>query len=113
MSEHLKSYLAGQLRSFRREAGLTQEQLGERIDRTGEAVSNIERGRSLPNIETLIALSETLERPLREFFPPGKVDDRASANRIRLEAEAATVLRRLSDKKLRVAIAQITALGEM
>ena len=112
MEHVLKSYLAGQLRSFRKEAGLTQEKLGTRIDRTGEAISNIERGRSLPTIETLLAMSETFDRPIREFFPAGKVEDTISPNRLKLEAEAATLLRGLDDDQLRIAIKQIRALKE-
>ena len=71
MEHVLKTHLAGQLRSFRKDAKLTQEELGARVGRTGEAISNIERCRSMPTIETLVALSETLDRPLREFFPAG------------------------------------------
>jgi transcriptional regulator with XRE-family HTH domain len=112
MEHILKTYLAGQLRSFRKEAGLTQEELGARIERTGEAISNIERGRSLPNIDTLVALSETLDKPLREFFPAGKVEDNVSPNRLKLEAEAATLLRGLNDQQLRIATRQIEALKE-
>jgi transcriptional regulator with XRE-family HTH domain len=95
MEHVLKTYLAGQLRSFRKEAKLSQEELGAKGGRTGEAISNIERAKSLPTIETLLALSETLSRPLRDFFPAGKVEDTASPNRLKLEAEAATLLRGL------------------
>lgn len=112
MKHVLKTYLAGQLRTFRKEAKLTQEELGAHIGRTGEAISNIERALSVPTIETLIALSEALGRPLHEFFPAGQVKDNTSPNRIRREAEAATLLRGLSDNQLGVAIKQIQALKE-
>lgn len=109
----LKTYLAGQLRSFRRDAGLTQEELGAQIKRTGEAISNIERGKSLPTLETLVALSEMLEKPLRDFFPTGSFNDDVSPNRLKLEAEAMALLRKLSDNQLHVALAQIKALREL
>ncbi|MBR9652085.1 helix-turn-helix transcriptional regulator [Thalassovita aquimarina] len=112
MEHVLKTYLAGQLRSFRKEAKLTQEELGARVERTSEAISNIERAKSLPTIETLMALSEALDRPLREFFPAGKIEDKVSPNRLKLEAEAATLLRSLKDDQLRIAIRQIEALKE-
>lgn len=112
MEHVLKTYLAGQLRSFRKEAKLTQEELGARVERTGEAISNVERGKSLPTIETLVALSETLGKPLREFFPTGKVEDNVSVNRLKQEAEAAALLRGLNDSQLGVAIKQIRALNE-
>jgi len=113
MNNTLKTYLAGQLRSYRRDAGMTQEELGVRIKRTGEAISNIERGKSLPTLETLVALSETLEKPLRDFFPTGSFDDDVSPNRLKLEAEAMALLRKLTDNQLHVALTQIKALGEL
>ncbi len=112
MNEQIKSYLASQLRSFRRQAKLTQEELGVRIHRTGEAVSNIERGKSVPTLETLVALSETLSIPLRDFFPTGAFDDDVSQNRLKLEAEAASMLRGLTDAQLHVALKQIKALED-
>lgn len=113
MNDQIKAYLASQLRTFRRQADLTQEELGDRVQRTGEAISNIERGKSVPTLETLVAISETLEIPLRDFFPAGAFDDRVSLNRLKLEAEAASLLRGLTDNQLHVALAQIKALGEL
>ena len=111
MDKQFKAYLAGQLRSFRRKAGMTQEQLGTRINRTGEAISNIERGRSIPTLGTLVALADVLEVPLRDFLPSEPFDDSISQNRLTLEAEAMSLLRGLSDNQLHVALAQIKALG--
>ncbi len=113
MDNTFKAYLSGQLRSARRKAGLTQDQLAEQIGRTGEAVSNIERGKSLPALDTLLAISKALGVPLREFFPVGSFDDDVSPNRLKFEAEAMTSLRGLSDSQLQVALAQIKALGEL
>jgi len=101
------------LRSFRRTAKLTQDELGSRIGRTGEAISNIERGKSVPSLETLVALADTLETPLRDFFPSGTFDDGVSQNRLKLEAEASSLLRGLSDRQLHVALAQLKALGDL
>ena len=109
MNDHIKSYLANQLRLFRRQAKLTQEELAAKINRTGEAISNIERSKSIPSVETLVDLSEMLSVPLRDFFPTGTLDDAISKNRMALEAEAATMLRGLTDAQLHVALAQIKA----
>jgi len=113
MNKHLRAYLAGQSRTLRRNAGLTQEKLAIKIGRTAEAISNIERGKSLPTLETLIALAQALELPLRDFFPSGGFDDNVSQNRLKREAEAMSLLRGLSDKQLQVAITQIRALGNL
>ncbi len=113
MENTLKTYLAGQLRSFRRSAGLTQEELGARIERTGETISNIERGKTIPSLDTLVAITAALELPLRDFFPSGTFDDSISQNRLKLEADAAALLRGLSDSELEVALAQLTALSNL
>ena len=113
MDERFKSYLGEQLRSLRKQAGLTQEELATKVERTGEAISNIELGKSVPTIETLLAISSSLEVPIWDFFPPTAFDDGVSQNRMKLEAETVSVLRGLSDQQLRVALAQIKALTEI
>ena len=113
MSKHLKTYIGGQVKTLRKQAGLTQAELGEKIGRTAEAISNVETGKSLPSLDTLISVSEALGVPLTDFFPSGSVDLDRSANRLKAEAEAMTVLRGLTDSQLTVALAQIKALGEL
>lgn len=44
----------------RERAGFTQEQLAERIDRSTQFISTIERGVAGPSLETIISLSEKL-----------------------------------------------------
>lgn len=113
MEQHLRSFLAGQLRVYRRKAGLTQAELAARIERTAEAISNVERGKSIPTLETLIAIAAALNVPMRDFFPSGELDHGVSQNRLNSEAEAMALLRGLTDSQLRVALAQIKALGEI
>lgn len=64
-------------------------------------------------METRVALSDTLEIPLRDFFPTGPFEDTVSQKRLKLEAETTSMLRGLTDGQLQVAIAQIKALGEL
>ena len=110
MSKHLKTYIGGQVKTLRKQVGLTQADLGKKIGRTAEAISNVETGKSLPSLETLIAVAEALGVPLTDFFPSGSVDLDRSANRLKTEAEALALLRGLTDKQLTVALAQIKAL---
>jgi transcriptional regulator with XRE-family HTH domain len=69
----LKSELGRAVRLHRERMGLTQLQLGEAIGRSVQAVGNIERGRSLPGLDTLEAIAEALQTPLREFFPAQEI----------------------------------------
>lgn len=113
MSKYLKTYIGGQVKTLRKQAGLTQADLGEKIGRTAEAISNVETGKSLPSLDTLIAVAEALGVPLTDFFPSGSVDTDRSANRLKVEADAMALLRGLTDSQLTVALTQIKALGEL
>jgi transcriptional regulator with XRE-family HTH domain len=98
------------VRELRKRRGLTQDQLAELIERSTDAVSNLERGISLPNFDTLERLSEKLSVPIREFFDFDDPND--SPERTRMLAAIRDVARQLSDADLRVALSQIEALRE-
>lgn len=110
MDSDLKNYIAQQVRSLRRARGMRQAQLAEVIGRTAEAISNIERAKSLPALDTLLLIAEALEAPIRELFPEGETIEGKSQNRLRLEAEAVAILRGLSEERLRIALGQLKAL---
>lgn len=48
------------IQTSRERAGLTQEQLAERIDRSAQFISTIERGVAGPSLETIISLCGVL-----------------------------------------------------
>ena len=50
----------------RNRAGLTQEEMAERIDRVPKYYADIERGSCGMSVETLMALSHTLNMPMDE-----------------------------------------------
>jgi len=59
---------AKNLKRLREESGMTQEQLAESINVTRQAVSCWERGRTEPDIATLIALSKVLNVDAEELI---------------------------------------------
>ncbi|MBF0394540.1 MAG: helix-turn-helix transcriptional regulator, partial [Alphaproteobacteria bacterium] len=85
MTTDLKPLLGVRLRAARQARGLTQEQLAERIERTVETVSNIERGRNLPGLDTLEILAAVLDMPLAALFADGGTG--APRERAALEAK--------------------------
>lgn len=108
----LKDRVALRIKTIRRRRGLTQEGLAERISRTVDAISNLERGKSLPSFETLEKLSEALDVPLRDFFdnePPRQ--NKAGAERITLMTTLVDLARDLSDSDLQIAVEQIETLA--
>ncbi|MCJ2019206.1 helix-turn-helix domain-containing protein [Methylobacterium sp. E-065] len=78
--------------------------MAERIDRTKEAVSNIERGVSLPGLDTLQAICDVTGIPLTAVVETIEGDKVTLDRRAQLNA----LFRRLSesDQRLLVVIAQ-------
>ena len=63
-----KNLVGKNIKKTREEKGLSQEQLAERLNMTRQAVSNWERGKTEPDIETLQRLSEVLEVSVEELI---------------------------------------------
>lgn len=112
MSKDLKSSVAIVVRAARQRLGLTQEDLAARVERTPESISNIERGLQLPNIETLLDLSEILGVPIADFFEGHARKTKVSLKRTKLEAQFREIARELSDRDLGIAVRQATAFLE-
>jgi transcriptional regulator with XRE-family HTH domain len=107
MAMTLQDAIGEKVKAARARKGLTQEQLASEIDRTTEAISNIERGVSLASIETLERLSRALEVPLKEFFDDAGYFRQISRRRFNLEAELRELGRGLDDRDLALAVALV------
>ena len=59
-NEELKTIVGSNLARLRRDRGLTQAELAERINYSDKAVSKWERGESLPDVLTLLSLAKEL-----------------------------------------------------
>ena len=57
-SEKMRTQLGANIAMFRKQAGLTQAELAEKINYSDKAVSKWERGESIPDITTLVALAD-------------------------------------------------------
>jgi len=71
----LKEKIAIKVRTYRVAAGLTQTELADRIGRSHDVISNIERGLTSPTLEILEAISSALDIGLLKLlvsddFPP-------------------------------------------
>ena len=64
----LYSKLGQNIRHLRKTTGLTQTALAERIDRSEDAVSNIERGHSAPPPETALAIAQAMNLQLVDLY---------------------------------------------
>jgi transcriptional regulator with XRE-family HTH domain len=60
MAGDMKSVLAMRLKEARRAARLSQEELAEKVGRSVDGISNIERGLNLPSLDTLVEICRAL-----------------------------------------------------
>jgi transcriptional regulator with XRE-family HTH domain len=64
----IKDILARNLKYFRTQRQLSQSQLAEKADISITFLSNIERGKMFPKVETLSRLTESLNVDVHELF---------------------------------------------
>ncbi|MBK8972356.1 MAG: helix-turn-helix transcriptional regulator [Hahellaceae bacterium] len=105
----LQDRVALRIRTIRKRRGLTQEQLAEQIDRSGDSISQLERGISLPSFATLERLALVLNTPIQDFF-----DDetgKGSPQRIESLAIIIDIVRQMTDKELQMAVQVLEAVG--
>lgn len=104
-----KQRLGLRLRAIRKDRHLTQDELASRMGRSVDALSNIERGKSLPSFGTIEQLCKVLDVPLKTLF------DFDSAPMPRRKAqmleELLSIARNLPEPDLALAIDQIRALS--
>ncbi|RYE42053.1 MAG: helix-turn-helix domain-containing protein [Hyphomicrobiales bacterium] len=86
------------IRAARRQHGLSQSELAAKLERSIDTVSAIERGLSLPNLETLEGLARVLGVPLRDFFD--FEEQGATPKQEKALAELLTLARQMSDRQL-------------
>ncbi len=68
MTLQLKKRIGARVKEARLNKKLTQAELAEAIDKAFETISNIERGKTYPNFQTLWDISQVVGVPLRDFF---------------------------------------------
>lgn len=87
--------LGTMIQTKRKELGLSQEKLAEKIGKTAGYVGQIERGISYPSYSTLLQLVEVLEIDAQALF---------STNDINIKHECTQIFSRLSQKQQQLAL---------
>lgn len=78
--EKLKNQLGGNLVSYRKQFHLTQAALAEKLNYSDKAVSKWERGESIPDVLTLVQISELFEVTVDELLKdPNALPDKSNA----------------------------------
>lgn len=83
----LFSVFGKRVRDLRKQKGWTQQELADAIDRTRDAVSNIERGLNGTHIKVAYLMAEAFGVPLVDLFdfgvsPSVRHDERAQLNKL-------------------------------
>jgi transcriptional regulator with XRE-family HTH domain len=107
-----KHRLGLRIKALRTHKGLSQEEVAELVERSVDAISKIERGVSLPSLDTLIRLSEPLGVTVAELLEPLWHEGTVDPARAELELALLQLARSLDDRSLRIAVAQVRALAE-
>ena len=66
--EKLKLQIGANIAAYRKQAGLTQAGLAEKLNYSDKAVSKWERGESIPDVLTLMALAEQFEITVNDLL---------------------------------------------
>ena len=84
VTQAIKGVLAKNLKYFRIQRQLSQAQLAEKANISITFLSNIERGKMLPKVETLSRLTESLDVEVHELFKPDLIteDHKKMMNRL-------------------------------
>lgn len=70
-----KSFIGNKIRFYRHSAGITQEELGERLGISKQNINRWELGKSSPTIENLSKIAKALDVNLNLFFPKYESSD--------------------------------------
>lgn len=111
MTMVLKLEIGARVQAARKRSGLTQEALAAAINKTPESVSNIERGRQLPMLDTLSDLATALGIGLSDLVPGNSHVTARGRKRLQLEAILSEHVRTMDDDLLAVAVEQIAVLS--
>ena len=94
----LKQEIGSRVKAARKMRGMTQAALAEAIDMSFETVSNLERGKTAPNFNTLSDIATALDVELKFFFD--YEPNNTSKLRSRLISELSATTLEVDDGKL-------------
>lgn len=101
--KQLEKTIGTRVKLARTKTKLTQEQLAERIEKSVETVSNIERGLVLPTIETLLQIASVLKTTVAELVNE-ESQTHKTTRRVDLEAKLQSIVKSMNDDKLDVLV---------
>ena len=75
MIKNINKKIGKRIAELRRDAGITQAQLAEKIGMSSEFISRLERGVNSPSIDTVNKMSDVLKVTIRDILTIPESDD--------------------------------------
>ena len=98
--EKMKAILGANIVSYRKRQGLTQAGLAEKLNYSDKAVSKWERGESVPDVLTLVQLSELFGVTVNDLLAdPNRLPEETGAVVGKMEKAVEKTLKRKADKQ--------------
>jgi len=99
--EKLKKRIGTNISTYRKQAGLTQASLAEKLNYSDKAVSKWERGESVPDVLTLVLLAEQFEVTVNELLAdPDALPEETGAVQQVMDHVVQKTLKRKADKNI-------------
>lgn len=86
MAAPLRRMFSQRLAILRHTAKLSQAELAERTQLSTEFISRLERGVTLPSLDTFVSLCDALDCTPNDLLTPNKPEDRLERLRVRIES---------------------------
>ncbi len=106
--EQLKNQIGANIALHRKQARLTQASLGEKLNYSDKAVSKWERGESVPDVMTLMAIAQQLGVTVNDLLSdPNALPENGTKMEKTLEKVAEKALKRKANKNIILGLSSI------
>ena len=107
-AEKLKQQIGANIAAYRKQAGLTQAGLAEKLNYSDKAVSKWERGESVPDVLTLAQLAEQFGITVNDLLvDPNALPEETGVVQQAMEQVVEKTLKRKADKRIILMLSSI------
>ena len=107
-SEKLKQRIGANIAAFRRQLGMTQAELAEKLNYSGKAVSKWERGESVPDVLTMADMAGKLGTTVNDLLAdPNALPEQTGAVQQTMGKVVQKTLKRKANKNIILALSSI------
>ena len=106
--EKLKNQIGSNIAAYRKRSGMTQAELAEKLNYSDKAVSKWERGESMPDVATLVLLSERFDISVNDLVQdPDALPAETGSVQQTMGRMVVKALKRKADKRVILGLASL------